>query len=122
MKLGEEAILQINLLNWFYEKYPEFADDVYHFAGERVCSVQQGRTLKRMGVKRGVADLFLAVPRGTFGGLWLELKVNNGKLSGSQRDFLERMINRGYAAACVNGMDAAKALLISYLEENAVSK
>lgn len=116
MKLGAETILQINLVNWFVHEYPQYADDLYHFANERHCTVQQGRILKRMGVRSGVADLFLSVPREAYHGAWIELKEGNGKPSKAQQDFLARMTVRGYMAVCVTGLDAAKAAIQTYLE------
>ena len=58
MTLGKEQIDHINIVNWFNYQFPELSEDLHHFANERTCSVQQGRILKRMGVKRGVSDFF----------------------------------------------------------------
>jgi len=57
--------------------------------GKRSFSV--AKKLKAEGVKRGVPDLFLPVPKGLFCGLWIEMKAKDGKLSADQilwRDFL----------------------------------
>jgi hypothetical protein len=115
MGLQPEQIEHINIVNWFNYQFPELKDDLHHFANERVCSVQQGRTLKRMGVKRGVADFFLALPLGGKSGLWLELKVGKNKPTKEQMDFLARKAARGYEALVVWGFDAAKAIILSYL-------
>lgn len=115
MALGKEQAEQINIVNWFNYQYPELKDDLHHFANERKCSVQTGRTLKRMGVKKGVADFFLAVGCDGFFGLWIELKVGKGKLSPEQITFLERKNSKGYLALSVWGFDAAKELITAYL-------
>lgn len=119
MALQPEQIDHINLVNWFHYNFPELADDFHHFANERVCSVQQGRTLKRMGVKRGVADFFLALsdPEDEFHGLWIELKVGKGKLSAEQENFLNRKTMRGYFAAVCWGWEAAKECILCYLRD-----
>ncbi len=118
-----EQIDHINLVNWFHHEYPELADDFHHFANERQCSIQQGRTLKRMGVKKGVADFFLALPMTYRSGLWLELKVGKNKLSKEQSAFLHRKSERGYRALCVYGFDQAKDAILNYLTEyNAIRK
>lgn len=124
MTLGKEQAEHINIVNWFNYQYPELANDFHHFANERRCSVQQGRLLKRMGVKKGVADFFLAVPTlqshpdgpRYFGGLWLELKVGNGKLSPEQKAFIDRKISMGYMAMGVWGFEAATEIIRSYLK------
>lgn len=115
MTLNPEQIDHINLVNWFNHSYPDLQDDFHHFANERRCSIQQGRLLKRMGVKKGVSDFFLAVPRNGKSGLWIELKVGNGKLSNEQRKFIDRKILRNYDAVAVWGFEAAKEIIIAYL-------
>jgi hypothetical protein len=115
MTLQAEQIDHINIVNWFNYQYPQYAEDFHHFANERRCSVQQGRTLKRMGVKKGVADFFLAIPCGAHHGLWIELKVGKGKLTSDQLSFLERKNARGYMAVPVWGFEAAKETIKAYL-------
>ena len=120
MSLTPEQIDHINIVNWFHHEFPELADDFHHFANERKCTVQQGRTLKRMGVKRGVLDFFLAIPIENedgvwWAGLWLELKVGKGKLLPEQSVFIHRKLQRGYEAVVVWGEDAAKAVILTYL-------
>ena len=69
-----------------------------------------------MGIKKGVADFFLALPLGGKAGLWVELKVGKGKVSPEQQAFLERKTARGYIAVAVWGEEAAKALILAYLK------
>ena len=112
-----ERIDHINTLNWFKHHFPELEDDFHHFANERRCTPQEGRILKRMGVKRGVADFFLAIPQNGKAGLWLELKVGTNKPSKEQQAFLDRKIKRGYECACVWGTDAAREVISAYLKD-----
>lgn len=112
-----EQIDHINLVNWFRYTYPELADDLIHIANERSCSPQHGRLLKRLGVKKGVSDLFLSYPINNYHGLWVELKVGKGKLSPEQIEFLERKAQRGYQAIAVWGFDAAKEYILTYLKD-----
>lgn len=117
MTLGAEQIEHINIVNWFNYNFPELADDLHHFANERVCDSWTGRTLKRMGVKKGVADFFLALPLNQKSGLWIELKVGKNKPSKEQIEFLEKKISRGYDAVVVWGKDAAIEIIKSYLKD-----
>ena len=124
MPLQPEQIDHINIVNWFNYQYPKLADDFHHFANERKCSVYQGRLFKRMGVKRGVSDFFLAIPNGEHAGLWVELKVGKGKLSKEQIDFIDRKNARGYHAVAVWGYDAAVDVIKTYMinfKENSLS-
>jgi len=120
MSLKPEEIDHINLVNWFHHYFPDLADDFHHFANERRCTVNEGRKLKRMGVKKGVLDFFLAFPvQNEYGvwwaGLWIELKVGKGKLTSEQSAFIHRKLQRGYEAVAVWGEDAAKAVILAYL-------
>jgi hypothetical protein len=70
-----------------------------------------------MGVKRGVADFFLAVSSNGAFGLWLELKTGKNKPSKEQSEFLARKLLRGYDALVVWGFDGAKEAILSYLKD-----
>ena len=121
MSLEPEQIDQINLMNWIKHNYPEIAEDTYHFANERKCTIQQGALLKRMGVKRGVSDIFIPIPRKGKSGLWIELKVGKGQPTKEQKEFLARMIVNGFEAVCVWGWEAAKEIIIAYFSQKSSS-
>ena len=116
MALQPEQAEHINVVNWFNYQFPELSDDFHHFANERKCSIQTGRILKRMGVKKGVADFFLAIPSNGYAGLWIELKVGKGKLTIDQSAFLFRKNERGYHAVAVWGYDTAIEVIKIYLK------
>ncbi len=115
MALQKEQIDHINVVNWFNYNFPELEGDLHHFANERRCSIQQGRTLKRMGVKKGVADFFLALPVNGKSGLWIELKMGTNKPTTEQKEFLARKMQRNYEAHVVWGAEAAKIIILTYL-------
>lgn len=112
-----ERIDHINTVNWFRHEFPELEADFHHFANERRCTPIEGRMLKRMGVRRGVADFFLAFPYNGKAGLWIELKTGKGKPTKEQQEFLERKSSRGYECACVWGTDAARDVIKQYLKD-----
>lgn len=70
-----------------------------------------------MGVKPGVPDLFLPVPRGKFHGLFIELKSSTGRLTDNQRQWLQDLAASGYAACVCFGFDEAKNDILKYLNE-----
>ena len=115
--MGPETAEHINIVNWFHYQFPELADDFHHFANERRTSLANGRLLKRMGVKKGVADFFLALPLNEKSGLWIELKVNKNKATNEQVQFLLRKAERGYEAKVVWGFEQAKNVILDYLND-----
>lgn len=110
-----ERIDHINTVNWFKHHFPELDDDFHHFANERRCTPQEGRMLKRMGVKRGVYDFLLAIPLNGKAGLWIELKVGKNKPTKEQMEFGERKRQRGYDAVVVWGAEGAREAIKAYL-------
>ena len=74
-----------------------------------------GAKLKAEGVKPGVPDLFLPVPRGSKFGLWIELKKPKGIVSNEQHKWLEFLSIRGYATRVCFGWQEARDALKEYL-------
>jgi len=72
--------------------------------------------LKAEGVKRGVPDMFLAVRRGDYAGLFLELKHGRNKATPEQRQWIDRLTAQGYRALVVREFEGARAAIIEYLE------
>lgn len=67
--------------------------------------------LKAQGVKSGVPDLCLAVPRGRYHGLYIENKVGDNKPTGNQITWLRALSRYGYAVkVCYSAADAKKAI------------
>ncbi len=119
--MGAEDIEQVNLMAWLSYNHSDIYEDTIHIANQRQTTQQQGRLLKRMGVKKGVSDIFIAVPMNGRGGLWIELKSTKGKPSQEQKVFVARMIRRGYDAAIVYGCEAAKEVILAYLGRQNIS-
>lgn len=117
MRLKLEQLEQIRLFRWFHETFPEYADDLHHFANERKCSWSQGKILKAMGVKKGVCDIHLGAPSFKYHGLWIELKVDKGKLTKEQIAFIHRKNQKGYFAIAVWGFEAAKQVILEYMKD-----
>lgn len=95
-------------------KYPELA---LMFAipngGER-NKVTAAR-LKAEGVKAGVPDIFLPVPRRKNHGLFIEMKKEGGEPSKAQSYWRRELNLQGYAAFTCYGWLAARSLVATYL-------
>ena len=72
--------------------------------------------LKAEGVKPGVPDIMLPVPRGKYHGLWIELKVDGGKPSKEQTEWLEYLNSVGYCALLCYGWQTARIEIEQYLK------
>ena len=71
-----------------------------------------GAQLKAEGVKRGVPDIFVPIPRHGFHGLWIEMKrADGGTVSKEQKEFIAYAQGAGYAACvCYGWLEAAEAI------------
>ncbi len=72
--------------------------------------------LKREGFLSGVPDLLVAVPRGSWHGLWLEMKrTKGGKVSPEQEAMHAALRSQSYLVAVCAGADAAQLSTEMYL-------
>jgi SAM-dependent MidA family methyltransferase len=107
-----ERIIQYNIVNWLRQKHPEIK---FHANMIEQRSTPQWRAIqKRMGVRKGVSDLFFPAGNKIFKGLWLELKVENGIASNEQLQFINDMIEEGYAAHIAYGYDEAEIFIKNF--------
>ena len=72
--------------------------------------------LMLQGVKAGVPDLCLAVPKGKYHGLYIELKVGRNKTSEHQDKWLCNLSQNGYAVKVCYGCVSAKQAIERYLK------
>jgi hypothetical protein len=79
-----------------------------------------------LGVKAGVSDMMLALPRKGAAGLWIELKKRrhhfrtpkeaDRAVSAEQHRWLDRMVIAGYTAKVAYGADEAIDLITAYVQ------
>ena len=111
-KDGEESELkqQIKLCVWLEKK------GILYFAipngGSR--HMLEAINLKRGGVKAGVPDLCIPVPKKHYHGLYIELKKTKGKLSEHQQCWLDKLSKNGYCAVVAYGYSEAQRIIEEY--------
>ncbi len=86
--------------------------------------VAEAVNLKRTGVKAGIPDVTLPVPRGKWHGLYIELKKTSlrpkmtrsrGGVSDVQMEWIVRLRKQGYAVQVCYGAEEAIATVLRYL-------
>lgn len=118
--VASEAQEQAAVIEWWQyacRQYGVPECSLLHIANEGTGSAVRGRLQKRQGVRAGVADLFLSVPRGAFSGLWIEMKRKGGRVRPEQREFLNHMQVLGYKGAVCFGADSARAVITEYMAQ-----
>jgi hypothetical protein len=96
-------------------KWPELRM-MYHIPNEGRRTARNGARLKAEGLKSGVPDICLPVPRGEHHGLYIELKRRkNARVTPEQMEWIEGLVAQGYVAAICRGCDEAIEVITGYL-------
>jgi hypothetical protein len=111
-----ESAEQKAIVHWWGLQYPEYEKNLFHIPNGAKRTKFQGAELKRLGLRPGVPDLFLAVPRGTFHGMFIELKTSKGVVSPVQLSYLELLTEEGYCAVVSRGAEDAIGKLQDYMK------
>lgn len=90
-------------------------DLLFHIPNGGGRSKREAGLLKMMGVKPGVSDLFLPVPKDGFHGLWVEMKTDDGRLSEEQKKWMASMHGQSYLAVVCFSWDVAVEAVMNYL-------
>jgi hypothetical protein len=108
---------QIAFLEWCglaSRQHPELRW-LFHIPNGGSRHVLEAIKLKKMGVKPGVPDLFLPVPRAGWHGWFCEMKSRKGRRTDAQKDWGLALYNFGYAYHVAYGWEEAKNQVLLYL-------
>lgn len=108
---------QVNVIRWSMinrDKYPDLK--LLHAVpnGGRRDPVE-AKHLKEEGVKPGVPDLDLPVPRGKYNGLRIEMKTETGCASPDQKWWINELIKQGYFCEVCHGWESAVKVIERYM-------
>jgi len=108
---------QYTVMQWSLavrQKYPELRL-LFHIPNGRSRDKAEAANFKRAGVKPGVPDLCLPVPRGRYHGLYIEMKTEKGAESKEQRWWREELTAQGYFSTVCHGWKSAVKTIEWYL-------
>lgn len=115
-----ESDLQAAIIRWastMEGRYPELRWLTHCPNGGR-RNAREAMNLKAQGVRPGILDLFLDVPRGGYHGFRWELKrpKSNEVPTKEQCEYMAFLDAQGYFSGWSNDFEVTKAVLIDYLE------
>ena len=91
---------------------------MYAIANGGYRTPRNAAILKQTGVKSGVPDICLPVPKGGHSALYIELKrQKGGVLSANQKVWLDRLNQAGNRAVVCKGWEAAREAIEQYLTD-----
>jgi hypothetical protein len=112
-----EAQEQIKFNVWFVKEMEPKGYRWFHSPNGGARNAQEGAKFKRMGVKPGVPDIVLPMPRKSYHGLVIELKRVDGSigdLSDSQNDWLNWFKTQQWSVHVAFGFEEAKKIVTDY--------
>ena len=114
----EESIAQCSVIRWWAAMHKTFnVPEPLLFAVPNVQKhgVVAAMMMKREGLRAGVCDLMLAVPRPGTPGLFVEMKRKGGILSDDQKAFIAAVRAQGYEVRVCFSFDEAVKAITDYL-------
>lgn len=122
LEAPKEYVEQAALVSWL-AIHPKLKKYFLKNDNEGKRTPAQGNQAKRLGLRRGVSDLFICYPTTAYHGLWLEIKRNKKYTPSeqstetwkAQENFIEDMKSIGYAGFFCYGWIDGKNIIESYL-------
>lgn len=108
----QKALMQ--WAKWQEGRYPELKL-LYHCPNGGTRNKLEAANLKRQGVKAGVPDLFLPVPRSPKHGLFIEMKVGRNKCTDNQKKWIRNLLEQGYEVKVCYSCEEAIQVIKRYL-------
>lgn len=122
-RVDHEGQEQAQLFLWAHARIEEdpikWRDlDLMHCSlnGVKLTKGQAGKA-KAQGMRAGIPDIFLPVPRGNWHGLYIEMKFGSNKPKGEQADVIERLDRLGYKMVVSWSWQAARDVITAYYDE-----
>ncbi len=113
-----EAQHQMNVIRWseiMRDVYPELKL-LHHIPNGGTRDAIEGKHLKEQGLKAGVPDLCLPVPRSEYHGMYIEMKTESGKTSPEQDWWIEQLKYQGFYVAVCHGWRSAIKIIEWYMK------
>jgi len=115
MKKHLEDDIQAACITWFDYQYPKLSKLLFHIPNGGKRNIREAARLKKQGVRSGVSDLILLIPKGIFHSLCIEMKSESGKLTDNQKEWLKEAENYNNCIAVCNSFDSFRNEIESYL-------
>lgn len=110
---------QVALIQWWAlqcKRYGVHEQCLFAIPNGGQRNIVTAKRMKDEGVRAGIPDLFLAVPRGDFHGLFIEMKKpQGGVVSDNQKACMEMLSNNDYCVTVCHGFIDAQEAIKGYL-------
>lgn len=111
---SQEQRAFIQECRWLANSIPEYGL-VYKIPNEGKRTKSYAAKMKAEGLEPGVPDVFCAIMRLRYGGLYFEFKSEKGKLSKEQEKWIRKLRESGYLVFIVKTAKEAMTILRNYI-------
>lgn len=117
---GEQQLL-FEWARMFEGRYPEL-ELLFAVPNGGYRAKKTAVNLKQEGVKAGVPDVWLPVPRGLYCGLVIEMKFGRNTLEVSQKSWMTALVDLGWSCHVCYCFEAARMVVLWYLTYRSTMK
>lgn len=111
-----ESQIQKGFVRWFRGRYAEIEPLFFAVSNGGARNAWTAKILKDEGVRAGVSDLILLIPKHGYAGLLIETKNPDGKQSDSQKEFERLATKMHYKYVIVRTQEDFQRLIMWYVE------
>jgi len=102
-----EHRLQVAFFQYLNIAYPEVNEHAFAIPNGGARNKTVATKLKAEGVKKGIPDIFIAIPFNDFHGLFIELKIKPNGPTAEQKDWIAKLKAQGYDCHVCYTLDEA---------------
>ena len=114
-----ESQIQKDCVRWFRARYESIEPLFFAVGNGGARNVWTAKIMKDEGVRAGVSDLILLIPRHGYAALLVEMKTPDGKQSDSQKTFERLATQYKYKYVIVRDLPTFQQLMLWYIEDKA---
>ena len=103
-------------MRWFRGRYAEIEPLFFAVSNGGIRNAWTAKIMKDEGVRAGVSDLILLIPKHGYAGLLIEAKKPDGKQSESQKEFEQLATKFKYLYVIVRNQEDFERLMMWYIE------
>lgn len=111
-----ESQIQKGFVRWFRGRYTEIEPLFFAVSNGGARNAWTAKILKDEGVRAGVSDLILLIPKHGYAGLLIETKKPDGSQSDSQKEFERLATKFKYLYVIVRNQEDFEKLMMWYIE------
>lgn len=125
IKNTTEYSIQASFIRWLSLQYPKLINTRKVFAipnggyflrkNPKSNFCPEGTRLKRLGLTRGVGDIFVMIAKDCYHGLWIEIKTKTGKQTKEQMEFERSAKDENYLYKIARSLEEAIEIFNKYI-------